>query len=73
MNFIADQNTGPSRSPMAPDLVHSVHTGTQAHGVASLSIIVDLMPGGKEPVRPHTGSQCLLDNDVCHVHSYFIG
>lgn len=47
VSFIADHDAGPSRSAVAPDLVHSVHTGTQAHGVASPSVIADLVPEGK--------------------------
>lgn len=47
VSFIADHHSGPSQSAMAPDLVHSVHTEIQAQGVASPSIIVDLVPEGK--------------------------
>lgn len=47
MSFIADHDVGPSWPAVAPDLGHSVHTGPQAHGVASLCLIVDLMPEGK--------------------------
>ena len=42
-----DRDACPLRSAAAQDLRRSTHSGAQAHGIASLCVVLDLVPEGK--------------------------